>query len=289
MVRRPHIRSRFRTAKVVPSFARNALGYRHARAKQFRFKKGECIEALAHRQSQRIDANRYFRRSVCKVMDLTIGRPTTLLRDQVVVKLRMAIVAGHYKPGQRLLERELCDSLNVSRTSVREALRQLEIEQLVSVGSRGRPAVATMSSDIATEIYEFRIVLEQAAVGLFIERAPPEAFEAMRLLSKRFAEALETGEVDERLEIKTDFYDILFTYAGNPSMKTVFVQLFNRIGFLRSRSLRQQGNAKIRASEFDEIVELIARRETQAAQLAIEQHVASVRDIALRYLNELGV
>lgn len=222
-------------------------------------------------------------------MDLTIGRPTTLLRDQVVAKLRMAIVSGHYKPGQRLLERELCDSLNVSRTSVREALRQLEIEQLVSVGPRGRPAVATMSSEIAAEIYEFRIVLEKAAVRFFIERAPEQAFEALRVLSRRFADAVQTGDVDERLEIKSRFYDILFTHACNPSMKTVFVQLFNRIGFLRSRSLRQQGNAQVRASEFDELVALIARRETQAAQRAIERHVISVRDIALDHLGELGV
>ena len=220
------------------------------------------------------------------VSDLAIERPSLLLRDRVVARLRTAIVTGRYRPGQRLLERELCDALDVSRTSVREALRQLEIEQLVSVGPRGRPYVAVITCDQAREIYEFREVLECAAVPLFLARAPETAYSRLEDLTGRFAAAVESGDLDERLQVKVEFYDVLFGEAGNRSMQTVFVQLFNRIGFLRSRSLRQQDRAELRSQEMREIVARLVARDVSGARKAIARHVGSVGEIAIRHLKE---
>ena len=170
-----------------------------------------------------------------------VERPQMLLRDQVLAKLREAIITGVYRPGERMLERELCDMLDVSRTSVREALRQLEIEELVSVGPRGRPFVTEISAEAAREIYEFRAVLETAAVEMFIARAPEAAFAELQRLSGAFADALDRGDIKARLQLKTAFYETLFGHAGNPPMHTVFIRVFNRIGFLRARSLRRVG------------------------------------------------
>ncbi|MBM9593173.1 GntR family transcriptional regulator [Roseitranquillus sediminis] len=219
--------------------------------------------------------------------DLAIERPSLLLRDQVVARLRRAIVTGRYRPGQRLLERELCDAVGVSRTSVREALRQLEIEKLVAVGPRGRPSVALITSAQAREIYEFREVLEAAAIPLFVARAPEAAFRQLEALTDRFAKAVESGDVDERLQVKVEFYEVLFGAACNPSMQTVFIQLFNRIGFLRSRSLRQQDRAQMRSDEMREIVARLVVRDVSGAQAAIVRHVRSVGELAVRHLEEL--
>lgn len=216
--------------------------------------------------------------------DISVDRPQSLLRDQVLAKLRAAIMTGRYRPGQRLLERELCEALGVSRTSVREALRQLEIEQLVSVGPRGRPAVTAITSAEAREIYEFREVLERAAVPLFIARAPETAFRSMEALTDRFVAALESGDLNERLRVKVDFYDVLFGHIGNRSMQVVFGQLFNRIGFLRARSLRMQDRAETRAGEMRDIVARLVARDVPGAQEAIARHVRSVGEIAVRHL-----
>lgn len=215
---------------------------------------------------------------------LAVERPPMLLRDQVVARLRQAIITGIYRPGERLLERELCDVLDVSRTSVREALRQLEIEQLVSVGPRGRPFVAEIGADTAREIYAFRIVLERAAVELFIANAPESAFSELQRLSVAFADALRRGDVDARLQVKSAFYQTLFGHAGNRPMHTVFTRLFNRIGFLRARSLSKAGNAAIRAGELQAIVERIVARDVAGAQDAIARHVRSVGEIAVSHL-----
>ena len=215
---------------------------------------------------------------------LAVERPKTLLRTQVLDRLRQAIVTGHYRPGERLLERELCEALGVSRTSVREALRQLEIEQLVVVGPRGRPSVARLTSAEAGEIYRFREVLESAAVAGFIAHAPDEAFGRLQALTERFAAALHGEDLKERLAVKATFYDVLFSHAGNAPMRTVFEQLFNRIGFLRARSLRHQERAELRAREMRDIVDRIAERDVERAQAAIVGHIRSVGEIAVRHL-----
>src|SRR6266851_4646069 len=87
--------------------------------------------------------------------ELGLVRPETL-RHQVENVLRQAIMSGRFAPGARLIERELCETLGVSRTSVREALRRLEAEKLVrSVPHKG-PVVAIMPKKEAADLSETR-------------------------------------------------------------------------------------------------------------------------------------
>lgn len=217
-------------------------------------------------------------------VDLTLEQPAELLRDRVLAKIRWAIMAGHYPPGGRLLERELCEALGVSRTSVREALRQLEIEQLVATGPRGRPFVAVVTAEAARSIYELREILECAAARLFTARAGPAEMAALQVLAARFRKALESGDLEERLAVKAEFYEVLFKGAGNPDMARVFVQLFNRIGFLRYRSLAKQERAERRASELDDIVERLLERDAEGSEAAIRQHIGAVARAAIDWL-----
>ena len=101
---------------------------------------------------------------------MSVSRPVGNLRTQVVEKLRQALIDGHFAPGVRLTERELCELLGVSRTLVREALRQLEAEGWVeNVPYRG-PTVAAISAEEARELYEIRAVLEGWAAQRCAER-----------------------------------------------------------------------------------------------------------------------
>lgn len=219
------------------------------------------------------------------LQDIALYRPQLLLRDRVAVRLREAMIAGRYEPGERLLEKELCVALGVSRTSVREALRQLEIEGMVAVGPRGRPFVANMTPEIARKIYEFREILECAAGRLFIARAPDEAFMALSALSGRFWDAMASGDLSERLAVKSEFYDILFIHAGNPDMQRVFDQLFNRIGFLRYRSLGQQVRAEARAAELQNIVARLIARDEAGTVEALSRHIREVGAAAVLWLD----
>ncbi|WP_374636915.1 GntR family transcriptional regulator, partial [Paracoccus sp. (in: a-proteobacteria)] len=97
--------------------------------------------------------------------DLGLSRieqqPTTL-RDVVLDRLRDAIIGGIFKPGDRLVERVLCEQLGVSRTVVRETLRYLDAEGLVEHIPNKGPIVARMTWDDARQIYDIRRKLETA-------------------------------------------------------------------------------------------------------------------------------
>jgi DNA-binding transcriptional regulator YhcF (GntR family) len=101
------------------------------------------------------------------------------LRQQVVDRLRAAVIAGDLAPGQRLTERELIDRVGVSRTVIREALRQLESEGLVETVPNKGPVVRALSRAEAVDLYRIRASLEALAARLFIERAPPEAMDRL--------------------------------------------------------------------------------------------------------------
>src|SRR5690606_38258491 len=99
-----------------------------------------------------------------------VERVAAPLRHQVIESIRNAIVTGHFKPGERLLERRLCEMTGVSRTLVREALRQLESEGLIEVVAHRGPKVAVLKPDMAKDIYLVRAKLEGLAAALFARR-----------------------------------------------------------------------------------------------------------------------
>src|ERR1700733_2859126 len=92
------------------------------------------------------------------------------LRRRVEDALRQAIISGQFAPGDRLRERDLIELLKVSRTSLREALRQIEAEGLVALEPNRGPVVTTVTYEEVEEIYEVRSVLEAQACSGFAER-----------------------------------------------------------------------------------------------------------------------
>jgi GntR family transcriptional regulator, trigonelline degradation regulator len=98
---------------------------------------------------------------------LRINAHPRRLREEAFERLRDAIIAGHFAPGARLVERELCEAMGVSRTSIREVLRRLEAEQLIVVEPRRGPVVARLTRKQVAEIYEVRAMLEATLLRRF--------------------------------------------------------------------------------------------------------------------------
>ena len=217
--------------------------------------------------------------------DLRIVQPRALLREQVLDKLRTAIIEGWYPPGTRLIERELCEALGVSRTSVREVLRQLETEQLITVEQRRGPIVAFISVAEAEAIYETRAIFETALVRAFIDRAPKADFDQLVVAARAFGEAATAEDRHELLTSMSHFYDILLRGAGNPVLQSVVRQLMARVAFLRSKSLSEPGRLKVSVAEIQELSEAILARDIGRAEKAAAHHVAMAREAAVRQIS----
>src|SRR5689334_1922136 len=161
--------------------------------------------------------------------------------SQTVAKLRDAIVSGVFKPGERLLEQKLCDQMGVSRTSVREALRSLEAERLVTITPNRGPSVTEITWAEAQSIYEVRALLEGEAAALFAERASAPQLAEMKLALADFDRAVSLNSPLERVAATQRFYAVILAGCANPVIAEIIQGLVARINFLRARSMSREG------------------------------------------------
>jgi len=216
---------------------------------------------------------------------LRVERKPAPIRTQVLDNLRKAILTRQLAPGQRLIERELVEMTGVSRTSVREALRELAAEGLVSTSPNKGTAVATLSSEQARQIYEVRAVLEGLAGRLFVENATDVQRRALLAQLSKINRLVSRG--GGILEAKDRFYAILFDGAGNDALRDITVSLQARVTYLRSLSLSLDGRPEESLAELHDIGAAIEAGDADAAQAACMRHVDEARIAGLLALNQL--
>jgi DNA-binding GntR family transcriptional regulator len=206
------------------------------------------------------------------------------LRQQVAARIRGAIVAGEFKPGQRLVERDLCEMFGVSRPPVREALRQLDAEGFIQTVPNRGPIVTELNPGSVRSLYEVRAVLEAQAAKLFSERASNEEIKALTAATKEIERTYKKGTADEKLAAKNHFYDILIDGSRNEMLSAMFRTINDRINVLRRMSMASRERLPHSLAEIRAIVEAIVRRDgAKAFELSI-QHVEAASEAALRGL-----
>jgi GntR family transcriptional regulator, trigonelline degradation regulator len=203
---------------------------------------------------------------------LRVERAPAPIRSRVLDNLRHAILDHKLVPGQRLIERELVELTGVSRTSIREALRELAAEGLVTTIPNKGTIVAEVTAEEARQLYQVRSALEGLAGRLFVEnatvaqrRALTNAFRAVERVAGKGAPAM--------LAAKDNFYDVLFEGGGNEALRSIVGTLHARINLLRSLSLSRPGRAAESLAELAEIVAAVAANDPDAAAKACSHHV----------------
>lgn len=219
----------------------------------------------------------------------TLDRAAAPLREQACEALRHAIVRLELPPGSRLRERELIERLGVSRTTVREALRELESEGLVTIIPQRGAVVATLSAREAADLYEARAAIEAIVVRRFVERAPDPAIAELRETVEEFTALSERGgEIHQMLAAKDRFYDVLARGAGSPPLQQLLSTLQARVRQLRATSLSQNDRPKQSAQELRDLLEVIAARDAEAAERLCSVHVRAAANTGLGALRDVG-
>lgn len=208
------------------------------------------------------------------------------LRHSVTESIRNAIAAGHFKAGERLPERELCELTGVSRTLVREALRQLESEGLIQVLPHRGPLVARVTRKQAEGIYQVRAELEGLACSLFAVNADDRNRADLQAAFANLRQAMETGSSMERLKAKNAFYDRLIEGAANEALGISLRMLNSRVMMLRATSLQAPGRAKDSIRELSELLEALMARDPQRARQLAEVHIRNAAAAALDFLDD---
>ena len=217
---------------------------------------------------------------------LQIEKESITLRGRVQEKLRFAIVSGHFVPGQRLVERELCELMGVGRTSVREAMRQLEAEGLIrSVPHRG-PVVQGITTEEAAQLYALRVLLEGYAARCCAEHADDEVKQALCTAAAAFAYAAENESQESIMAAKDAVYDLLLDGARNPFVKQTLTAMHNRISMLRFASFTSPGRREESVNEIKEIVEAIRAGDGEKAEAECRRHIEHAAALALAALKK---
>ncbi|GAA5231486.1 GntR family transcriptional regulator [Verticiella sediminum] len=219
---------------------------------------------------------------------LKVDRSGKTLRELTLDKMREAIWAGHFRPGDRLVERSLCEQLGVSRSIVREVLRHLEAEGLVESVAHHGPAVARLSAEQAAQIYEIRALLEGQAARRCAETADNAAIDALAGLNARIQEAFAAGDHLAVMNRTAAFYERLFLEAGMTVAWDVVQSLNARITHLRALTIGSSGRRGDAAAEMGRLIDALRQHDAQAAQQASQEHVQRVAQIAARQLAALA-
>jgi DNA-binding GntR family transcriptional regulator len=220
------------------------------------------------------------------VASLRVVRSMVSLKKQVVESLRTAIFDRRFAPGDRLVERELCEMLDVSRTLLREALSQLEAEGVVQIIPHRGPIVAVYSAEDAKSIYEVRAALEEMAGRSFVERATEQECKALETAFAEMKRSCTSKLGADHLTVKTRFYAALTTGAHNPVLVEMLRLIHGRVSMLRATTLAQPGRLAASLAELGNIVKAIKARDAQAAARACRLHVENAGAIAITVLTD---
>jgi DNA-binding GntR family transcriptional regulator len=218
--------------------------------------------------------------------DFRVARIAAPLRQSVVASLRNSIAVGRFKPGDRLMERDLCEMTGVSRTVVREVIRQLESEGLVTVLPNRGPIIAYLTPEQAQGIYQVRRELEGLAAELFAKNASQQQQERLKAALSRLSKAIHSPDPAVRLNSKNEFYAVLIAGSNNEALGQALNMLNARIMVLRSTSLRAAGRASASIAELEGLVEALLKRDAKAARKAAELHVANAAATALSIIGK---
>lgn len=216
---------------------------------------------------------------------LRITEHPQLLRDQAFERLRDAIITGHFAPGARLIERDLCEKMGVSRTSIREVLRRLEAEKLIHVEPRRGPVVARVTRKQVAEIYEVRALLEAALVRRFAREASNDDIAALRLIYEDLRIAREAADVPAIVVLTRRFTEHMMQVIDHELISDIHQKLIARISVLRVLAIAEPGRLQQSARELAVVMDAIERRDADKAAQSLTAYVLNAAHAALKRID----
>lgn len=234
------------------------------------------------------EETRHMALAYSETTSLRVDRTARTLRKLAVEKLRDGILEFHFRPGERLVERTLCEKLGVSRTVVREALRHLETEGLVETLPQQGPAVVRPDLSQAAQVYEIRALLEAEASRAAALRATPADIDRLNAANDAIQAAFAEGTSRDVLKATTSFYEILFTVAGKTVAWQVVHGLNARINHLRAMTIASPRRSQAALTEMRRLLDAIEARDGEAAARASFDHVHAVSKLAAQALSGAG-
>lgn len=197
------------------------------------------------------------------------------LRIRVFNALEDAILNEKYKDGDSLNELKISAELGVSRTPVREALMQLELEGLVkNIPNKGAVVIGVSQKDIR-DIYEIRTRIEGLAARLCTEKINADELKALEKIADLQEFYLSKNDFEQIKELDGDFHNIIYNASRSRPLKFMLTNFHNYIKRARNISVQTEGRAGKTVAEHRAILQAIRDGDAELAEKLIAEHIAN--------------
>ncbi len=211
-------------------------------------------------------------------------RPRPMSRA-VASQIREAILDGRLRAGHRLIEKELTATFGVSRTSVREALKELEIQGYISLVPHKGAFVSRPTKEEVKDLYAIASVLEGLAARLAAERITDESLEHLRETTNALEECRQAGNIDGYYHHNHLFHRIFVESSGNHRLLELVEQVRSQI--VKTRILSHEAPDRLDQSmrEHKEILSALICRDPIKAERCVIQHLENQEQTFLSLMN----
>lgn len=212
--------------------------------------------------------------------DLQIGN-REVLHNQVCSILRSAILKGDFKSGERLVQTELAERIGVSRMPIREALRTLEIEGLVTLEPHKGAVVRSLKKEDILEIYELRTILEPLA----LKKSMLYFTEKDRRDLKGYHQSMLATDTEEKYTaLNREFHDLLSMHCKSPRLLG-FIQTISH-GFAQDTPQIIPGQIEKSNNEHEKILQAVLENDEQKSSDLLAAHIKRTGDELVLYLEK---
>lgn len=206
------------------------------------------------------------------------------LRDVVFNTLRQAILTGELKPGERLMEIHLAERLGVSRTPIREAIRKLELEGLVTMIPRRGAEVAQITEKSMNDVLEVRRAVDALCVELACERITQEELDKLKTACDLFEKAVGTGDVKQIAQADVNLHDIIVQATGNQRLVQLVNTLSEQMYRYRFEYIKDFSQHERLVEEHRIIYESLVNKDQETACNAAKEHIDNQKKAIIRQI-----
>lgn len=203
------------------------------------------------------------------------------MREIAFQKLRKAIFDGQIKKGDHLVESVIAEKMNVSRTPVREALRQLEIEGLVLNVPRKGAIVQGITREDAVDIYDLREVLEGLMARTACQNITENDINRLKEIIKLMEASIQQEKYECLLELHKEYNTIILNSSRNKRLQATMKNIYEYLISLRSISLYHESRKIVALEEHKQIVHALENRDEEAAEIATRTHIRKAKEAFL--------
>lgn len=212
--------------------------------------------------------------------------PRDTLQQRVANKLRQMLIDGSVAPGTKLNERVLCEQLGVSRTPLREAIRLLAAEGLVTLDPNRGAFAASMSPDVVADAFDVIAALEGLAGEQAARRITEAELAELRALQFEMQAAFERRDLAAYYRLNARIHETINAAARNTVLAETWRQLNTRLHALRFRSNQDEAKWAGAVREHAAMVQALQARDPAAMRELMVSHLQRKRDVVLAQLAE---